>query len=827
MAKKKKKKHRRSKALSPQALERQAKKHLTTGRYRQAVDDYKALIKQDGDTYLPGLRAAYEGLYKQRLDKGMLTEAGMVLSQLEKLSGDSLCVESIPMWLKNREFAKAAKVAIAVLADGSQLPRPDIALAADALVTASEQVPSPQGLPDTVGDHLRRIQAALEAVAEEKYTQALAAIKPIGLQSIFFSWKCLLKGYCAFYRQEDSKALDAFKMIAAGTVPKAAAAPYVALLAPTAGGNGDDAKDTDLLEQICAVAGYPEMAPALARAEYLWRVGRFRDSHTHLLGALEHFPSLSPGLRRTLTELYYIACFDLPPEPARKYFQHLSRSAQANGNALAQFWASRSIALYLESQGQDEQILAQWEHFLELESSPYAGQPKVRALVYARLGDQFAEELPNDNPFGFFFSRRRRKAVELRNSDLAYYCYEKSLAADPGARETQLALIAYFEKINDNASVNRHLDRMIKQFPEEKDVLFKAGVRCMQRSALVKAMNYLSQALTLDPTDRAVREAYCLACVQAAHKYARKGKVAKSRALLPAVIAVADTHSDHFNLGRAYLYARWSAFEQLGGNDDEAGRLWQQALAHQEAGDFKVHFFYWIIAQYYGMPDRYTKKRLALIRKAMKGTADPDLATALADTLLYAQLLPEPIVGLDAKTDQFEKYIFRAAGKPMSRVQAKSIMAYALSEECGHPKIAKRCVGTMLKHHPEDAYFRYHRFLAQFQEAGYFNDIAKEMENLKTILQLAREQKENQVAAAAQKMLQELEEEVKSRERMETIDWDEPEAFDEDPDEPEMETMQEVFNALLKGSARKKKPSRKQPQEKKNEPKGPVQLELF
>ena len=92
--------------MSPQALERQAKHHLANGRFRQAVDDYKALFKQDSDTYLPGLRTAYEGLYKQRLDKGMLTEAGMVLGQLEKLSGDSLSVESIRMWLKSREFLK-------------------------------------------------------------------------------------------------------------------------------------------------------------------------------------------------------------------------------------------------------------------------------------------------------------------------------------------------------------------------------------------------------------------------------------------------------------------------------------------------------------------------------------------------------------------------------------------------------------------------------------------------------------------------------------------------------------------------------------------------
>jgi tetratricopeptide (TPR) repeat protein len=827
MAKKKNKKRRRSKALSLQTHEQQAKNHLSTGRFRQAVNDYKALIKQDLDAYLPGLRTAYEGLYKQRLDKGMLAEAGMILDQLEKLPGNIPCAGSIRLWLKSRKFAKAAEMAIKVLAGGTQIPQQDGALAADALVTAFDELPPLQDLPGSVGDHLQRIQTALKAVAEQKYPQALAAIKVIGLRSIFFSWKCLIKGYCAFYRRDDSKALAAFKMIAAETVPEAAAAPYVGLLAYVDSGSGDVTRDPDMLEPICAVAGYPEIAPALARAEYLWQVGHFRNSHSHTLGTLEHFPTLSPGLAHTLTELYYNACFELPADPAEKYFLQLARLAKGSGNALEKFWASRSAALYLERQGFDEQILAQWEHFLGLESSPYAGLPKVRALVYGRLGDLFSEEIPNDNPFGFFFSRRRRKTIELRNAELARRCYEKSLEAAPGSLDTQLALIGFFEKINDNASVNRHLDQVIKQFPGEKDVLYKAGARCMKRKALVKAMNYLSQALALDPTDRNVREMYCLACIQAAHNYALKGKADKSGALLNRVIAVSDANSDHFNLGRAYLYARWTAFEQLTGNDAEADRIWQQALAHQQAGEFKVRFFYWVVAQYYGVQTRYLKKSLALIRKALKRPPSADTATALADTLSYAHRFSEPIVGVYSKTAQFDKYILRAAGTEMGRTQAKSIMTYALSAECDNPKIAARCVDNMLKRHPEDAFFRYHRFLAQFHEAGCFSDIPTEIEKLKTILQLAREQKETQVAAAAQKMLKKLEQEVSNCERMDELRNDMLDAFNADLNEQDMEFMRNFFNDLLQGSSGKNKRPKNKAPKKENKPKGPEQLELF
>lgn len=825
MTKRKKKKRKSTNSLSPQARELRAQKHISTGRFRQAVNDCKSLMKIDPEAYVPILRSAYKGLYRQRLDKGMLAEAGMVLEQLKKLPGDTLCVEHLWLLFKQGAFAKAAMEAAKVLAGDAKISGQDAALAADALVTSFEDIAPSLALPDPVGDHLQRIQTALKAVTDQKYPEALSAIKVIGLRSIFFSWKCLIKGYCAFYNHEDVKALAAFKMIAAGTVPKAAAAPYEGLLSNPPGGNGEG-RDPGLLESECIVAGYPEIAPALSRAEYLWQVKRYRDSYTHMLDKVENFPTLSQGLERTLTELYYNISFELPVEAAEKYIKKLIRAAndKRRGNSLAQFWASRSVALFFESHAFEDEILDQWEHFLELPSSPYSGLPKVQALVYGRLGDLFSQEVPYANPFSFFFNRRRRKQVEFRDPELARHCYEKSLEADPDSKETQLAMIAFLEKSNDSAAVNRLLDQMIKQFPDEKAVLFKAGVRCIERKAFVKAMNYLEKALALDPTDRTARETYILACIRAAHNYALKGKTEKSRNLLPCVIPIADPKSDHFNYGCAYLYARWTAFEQLAGNDAEADRIWQQALDNPPAGEFKVTIFYWVVAQYYRVPSRYLKKIYAYIQKALKGPADATIAAALADTLLYAQQFPEPIFGrLDSKIAKFDKYIFKAAGTEMTRPLAKAIMAYARSDECEHPKIAKRCVDNMLKRHPEDAYFQYHLYLERLQKKGYGHGIQKSIRELETILQLAKAQKEAQITVAAQKLLNELES-FKNQEMMDDSAFDLPYDFGENHDDQNLEMLMDLFDGLNRSIEGDKKPSKAN---KKPKPKGPEQLKLF
>ena len=142
---KKKKKNQNVKKLTPRTLASQAKSHLAAGRFRQAVTDYKTLMQQDRDAHLPGLRAAYEGLYKQRLDKAMLKEAVMILSQIEKLSGDEPCLESIRLLFKKEAFAEAAAVAAKALAGGGQLSRQNGALAATWCGLARKENGSPSG----------------------------------------------------------------------------------------------------------------------------------------------------------------------------------------------------------------------------------------------------------------------------------------------------------------------------------------------------------------------------------------------------------------------------------------------------------------------------------------------------------------------------------------------------------------------------------------------------------------------------------------------------------------------------------------------------------
>lgn len=208
----KKKKKNRSRKNPAHGLDpvRKAGQHLAAGRFRQAADIYKVLCKTDRDGFLAPFKAAYEGLYRQRLEKGLIEEAVMIIDQLEKISGDSALHERIELHLKREDFAKAADTAAKLLSVSVLCADKNTAAAADALVLAFEPVPAEAGLPESIRGDLDRIRSALKSVAGESLHDALEMIKPIGIRSIFAAWKWLIKGLCAFYGREDEKAIAAF-----------------------------------------------------------------------------------------------------------------------------------------------------------------------------------------------------------------------------------------------------------------------------------------------------------------------------------------------------------------------------------------------------------------------------------------------------------------------------------------------------------------------------------------------------------------------------------------------------------------------------------------
>lgn len=827
MAKKKKKNRSKKRHETGNHSPGSAEAHMAAGRFRQAVDAFKALCKNDQATYEPQLKAAYEGLYHQRLEKSQFAEAAMVLDQLEKRFPGTTQSAAIALHIHRQDYEQAAGAAAALLNTPEILSDMQTHTAADALVIAFQSSDGARPLPQALHQDLQRIRAALESIAEGGYDAALESVRAIGMRSIFAAWKWLIKGMCAFYGGQDEKAVAAFGKIAPETTPARAAAPYLKLLQSTALDDAD-AKDSRLMEQMGIVAGYGADADVLARAEYLWRVNRHRDSHAHLRKYLDDFPTLDRGLARTLTELYYNACFEMPPSAGDKYIAYLKRSASGNGrrNDVEHLWTQRTLALFcMKTDAYDWDIVDQWEHFLKLNDRLVNGDARgARSLVFSRLGDLFAVEADAFDPFLFF--KRHTKGPTLRNSKLARQCYEQSVAADPENLKPQLSLAAFLEKIRDESGLNKLLDRLIRQFPDNKDALAKAGIRCTRRNAFIKAMKYLERALALDPTDRKLREEFIIAAITAARRYVKKNNADKARKLLPQVLEKADLQSDDFNLGRAYLYARWAAIERLLKDDGRAETLWEKTIAEHQGSELKLHLFFWVVAGAYGVNGRRLAESKAKFKKALKGRFNAQTAVDCIQTVMYTSRLADDGGTRSAAMDLIERYLAGGVKKEMTRAQAEIIVSALMSDEFDRPDIAKKYVDEWLKRNRDDANFRYMRLLIETQSSPLRMISDSTRKELETILQLAREQREPKVVAEAQKMLRALERMPSPEELLDNPFIDLDEDFDDDFEDDDQEEYWDERRLPVEPQP-EMPAARKTDKNEKPKSKGYEQLDLF
>ncbi|MFW6240233.1 MAG: tetratricopeptide repeat protein [Thermodesulfobacteriota bacterium] len=827
MAKKKKKKKGGGAKFptSPREIQAQAQTHLEAGRYRQALDAFKQLAKAAPDAPADGMQAARKGLYRQMLDKGMLEEAAMVLEAMEDGGGSEGSAEVVRLHFQKKDFSKAAEAAARALAEGVSLSPKALGNAADALVLSFEEAPD---LPEPVARERNAVLDALRRVAEKDYDGALAAVKPVGLRSIFGSWKWWIKGVCAFYQKEDEKARKAFEAIPADSVPGRAAGPFRKLMEDSAESE-EKASPPAFLEAEFTVAGCGEAAAPLARAQYLCRVNRHRDSHAHLMETLQRFPTMSNGLTRSLAEFYYNRPLFQPPQIAVKYMDALITACfnRPEPAVAESFWTRRMAAIGAERFGRpDEEVLERWENVIDSYEAERGDAPLVKALVYERMGNFFAREIEDDSPFGHFFSRRR-KAPELWNQELAEECFEMAAEALPRI-ESELNRIAFYEKTGDDSAANRLLDEVIRDFPPHKEVLHKAGARCMSRNALIKGMKYLEQALSMDPMDKRLRKDYLLVCSRAAIRYIQNGQTEKARALFPRMIEAADPHAHHWVLGLDTVQVRISIFERLLGNDESAESFWRKANAHPFSDPFILRLFYWMMGSYYGLRENQLKETKAHIWKAMEDAPKIAHAREIVTALDFAGNLPEAPSGLSEFQDRFHDYLFRLAEGELNASDADHLLYYVYSPACRSKELAEALIEAGLRKNPDNAFFGYHRFLFHnFPRIYEEGPEPSDYEAMESLLKKARAQNHLETARQIQNHLEEWKREEALNYEDQDDDDDEdipdfpfpiPEEWQELRDEIEnlknldVEDLEEAINNLKKrflSSSGKGKKSRK------------------
>ncbi|HSM73998.1 MAG TPA: hypothetical protein VK852_05160 [Desulfobacterales bacterium] len=725
MGKKNKRKKRSARSLtasvnkSPEQMAQLAENALAQGQLRKACTLFRQLSQGDPQRYLGRWVDASQRLFDHLLADGCFTEAKALLVSLERKVGAAAIRPSLlQLALRQGDFVQAAALAAAEFSDATPSADRRPTRAVDALVLVFQDGDPELGLPPDLEADRRRVWQALGLVSRGDFDAALQAVRPVGLGSPLADWKWFIKGLCAFHTGQDPRARQAFARTAAGSVPAKAAEPYLLLMGAEGPGEQKTSKDPAVLQTACLLAGVGDAGPVIARADTLWRTGRYRDALRHVQRHLADFPSDQPGLQQDLTQFFYNAWFDLPERQADAYLDFLLRSAQKRrqAGALEKLLACRAEALWLERHWCDDSDLVEaWEEVLTTYQARHGHQPRAAAIVYQHLGELFArEEEIEEAPFDFFFPSRRSKRTRLRNPRLAARFFQQAVASDEVNPEGYFALLALYEKTDEKPKINRTLDDIIRRFPDNKTALLKAGLRCMERKAFNKGMGYLERALALDPIDPQAREGLVLACIQAALRYAQQGRMAQCHEVMQKALARASTRTDDFNLGRCYLHARWAVMAEIGGESAEAGRQ-MAAAAALSADEFRLNYFALLIGVLYDQPPERHQEMERRVIEAYQRRLTVETVLSMAAVLKYFRRLPpKRRKWLPAEETLFGRLLTQAARLKWRPEQARPVVEFVFSAEKLPNASAEPLLKALLSRHPDDPWFRWFRFMRDY-----------------------------------------------------------------------------------------------------------------
>jgi tetratricopeptide (TPR) repeat protein len=708
---------------APAAIEQRVRDFLAAGRYRKARDEIKPLCKIDRAKYLPLLIQANQGLAKEMLAKGQVSEAEQVIAYLKTIASPAeLRALEVEMAVKSNEPAKVMAGSLPLLADPTaSLAEPERRRLADHLVLTfqSPQTNDP-GTAQLVAE-IESVQAALQAVANQQFDQAQELLRALPHRSIVSPWKLFIKGLIAFYRQDQDRAAEYFTSLPAGSAAAKASQPFLVLAGKQNGADRAVPPSAATTQAICKLAGLTGLGPVLDQAERLWRAERYVDSYQALRRAVAGFPSENPDALGALSGFFFKVIFGLPGTVAEDYalyFEDLEFD-ERNKNPAERLLTLRMLALFGEKIRAPSELRLYWEGFVDLHGQLHGANPRLASLVFGYLG----KVLSAPRPPSPYYGQAREVLVD---SSGAIECLQKSIALDPANLEAHLALSQVFETLKMASERNRLLDAMSERFPDNKAVLVLAGRRCLEREAYVKGLDYLQQAFEVDRLDPAIPDLLVFGKSKLAQQAYEKGRLDKARLGFAALSEYLVDDPMNFARGRWGMFIREGVLELLFGDHQRGQDLLGQARNATVASVFFLFFAEtaYRLFQPKGAPVFPFEREL--------GSAAKDASAVRAASLLriYQYWLGVPNVKeLYREEEWLGEYLRKAIRHPFTRDEALVLVETAGPQSVFKDEIYP-FIEKVLKQDRNDPLFRLLHHILQPFSLDEANDAHSELESI-------------------------------------------------------------------------------------------------
>jgi tetratricopeptide (TPR) repeat protein len=491
-------------APAPEVLAERGAQALRLGRFKDATEIFKQLIRQDPrPEWTERLADAYAGRARALAEKGMVKEATVVLENT--LAADGTIHEPllyVSCLIRQGQHQKARRAALDNIA---QLPVPDATHLADlaaALSLAGSGPAAAEANPpggNLWAEQSRAAQAALQAWLQDSPPEEVDRLLGyIPLRSPFGPIRLILKSLI-IPPDAATKARTLLAMVPAESAFAGARGAAEAALAD----------DQDLLDRwtrlqpaqqrfVAEMRGLPRDATALLNQI----VDAERRGPAALFGVLtRHGSTLPEDQLRT-------ACLTLLPSIPERVPEFERRFG-----ALGALEHNRIWALAAEANGDWDRVPYYWHAIVKVLAAESTPEARLSQAVVLRHLADLANKHPDvwDDP-------------EVPDKDPVAHYLERSIAADPDYLPATLALLEHYRTDENQKEWHDAAEAAAQRFPANVAVLLHAVNSAVARNAYKKAARFARQVLTVDPINGAVRERMIELQLAHARKQMRSGR---------------------------------------------------------------------------------------------------------------------------------------------------------------------------------------------------------------------------------------------------------------------------------------------------------------